>query len=388
MSQRLFPFIVFLFFLMSTAIGTLHSQIQTDIPTTSVTDTVTVTIPHVWALPGDTIRIPVTISPISTRDSIFSFEGTFSYEDSILSAITVSKERTLTEESEMSPTSNVIDNSLLFAFGGIYPLRGSGALVTLVFEVIDTVNIGQSSPIQVKRFMINEGNPYAVTQDAIFTVGVGSQLGMSHEVHHFANVEVGKSNLWQFSISNQGSADLYILDIYSDSTQFSFEPSHFPLTLQTGQDKTIFVTFKPSTEDTIKSRLKITTNDPQQPIAVITLSGIGTAPTSTIEDDLEINQRPDTYNLFQNYPNPFNPTTSIQYTVYSDRFVTQPVNLKIYNLLGQEVRTLVSTLQEGGMYSVTWDARDEGGKEVPSGIYLYRLGAGEWSKTKRMVYVR
>jgi len=96
---------------------------------------------------------------------------------------------------------------------------------------------------------------------------------------------------------------------------------------------------------------------------------------------------PSTYGLAQNYPNPFNPTTTIQYSVVSDQSPPR-VTLKIYNLLGQEVRTLVDEVQEPGHYAVAWNGRDENGRQVASGVYFYRLSALDCMDTKRMVLVK
>ncbi|MFQ6092431.1 MAG: DUF6073 family protein [bacterium] len=96
---------------------------------------------------------------------------------------------------------------------------------------------------------------------------------------------------------------------------------------------------------------------------------------------------PEDYALHQCYPNPFNPVTSIQYSVISDQSPPH-VTLKIYNLLGQEVRTLVDEPKEPGYYTVTWDGRDEEGDDASSGVYFYRLQAGSFVSTKRMVLIR
>ena len=93
------------------------------------------------------------------------------------------------------------------------------------------------------------------------------------------------------------------------------------------------------------------------------------------------------YSLTQNYPNPFNPATSIQYSVASDQSPNHTI-LKIYNILGQEVRTLVDGGKEPGYYTVTWDGRDERGDDVSSGIYFYRLKAGEFVATKKMMMLK
>ena len=101
------------------------------------------------------------------------------------------------------------------------------------------------------------------------------------------------------------------------------------------------------------------------------------------------NLLPEEYVLYDNYPNPFNPTTSIQYAVGS-RQSSHHTSLKIYNVLGQEVRILVDEVKENGVYTVTWDGRDSDGQPVSSGIYLYRLSVegGRWSETKRMILMK
>ncbi len=88
--------------------------------------------------------------------------------------------------------------------------------------------------------------------------------------------------------------------------------------------------------------------------------------------------------LMNNFPNPFNPSTVIRYQLSA----SSNVSLKIYNLLGQEMRTLVSSRQNAGWHTVQWDARDNYGKQAASGVYLYRLTAGNFSETKKMILKR
>jgi hypothetical protein len=88
--------------------------------------------------------------------------------------------------------------------------------------------------------------------------------------------------------------------------------------------------------------------------------------------------------LLQNYPNPFNPTTTIRYTLpFASR-----VELKVYDVLGREVRTLVAAVQAAGVYHVVWDGRDAHGLQVPSGVYFYRLSAGANQDVKSMILMR
>ena len=93
---------------------------------------------------------------------------------------------------------------------------------------------------------------------------------------------------------------------------------------------------------------------------------------------------PKVYSLNQNYPNPFNPTTQIIYGLPKD----SKVELKVYNIMGQEIATLVNGWQRAGYRSVVWDGTDNGGHPVASGVYFYKLQAGEFNSIKKMVLLK
>jgi hypothetical protein len=93
---------------------------------------------------------------------------------------------------------------------------------------------------------------------------------------------------------------------------------------------------------------------------------------------------PSEYLLAQNYPNPFNPITQISFDIPT----AGNVNIEVYNLLGQKINTLVSGYKDVGHYTVTWNATDESGQPVPSGVYFYRLTTNNHSETKRMMLLK
>lgn len=95
---------------------------------------------------------------------------------------------------------------------------------------------------------------------------------------------------------------------------------------------------------------------------------------------------PETFNLFQNSPNPFNPLTTIQYNVPVGN--TEYVRLNVYDLRGALVRILVDNVVVPGYHSIVWDGTDKTGKKVSSGIYIYQLKAGEFTKSNKMILMR
>jgi hypothetical protein len=101
--------------------------------------------------------------------------------------------------------------------------------------------------------------------------------------------------------------------------------------------------------------------------------------SSGFEEEKNIGENPRTFELDQNYPNPFNPKTMIKFQIPNSNFVT----LEIYNLLGQKVATLVNKKMNQGMHEIEWNATD-----LASGVYLYRLQAGNYSETKKLILLR
>ena len=103
-----------------------------------------------------------------------------------------------------------------------------------------------------------------------------------------------------------------------------------------------------------------------------------------IEQEKKASPLPESFQLCQNYPNPFNPITTIQYWIPR----TDKVTLKIYDLLGQEVLTLVNSVQPTGSYEISWDGKNKMDQPVANGIYLYRLRSDNFVKVRKMILLR
>ena len=90
------------------------------------------------------------------------------------------------------------------------------------------------------------------------------------------------------------------------------------------------------------------------------------------------------FSLEQNYPNPFNPSTNIQFSVADHEFVS----LKVYDILGREIKTLVDKELSNGVYETKWDGDNNFGEKVGSGIYFYRIKAGEYINSRKMMLIK
>lgn len=122
-------------------------------------------------------------------------------------------------------------------------------------------------------------------------------------------------------------------------------------------------------------------------LAVATPYGVSVLLNRTVQDDVkEENTEKDLVylRLCQNYPNPFNQSTKIEFTLTKSGFVS----LNIYDILARKTRTLVSKHLSYGHKSVLWDAKDDAGKDVASGIYFYQLRIGDFSEAKKMLLLK
>ncbi|NOY79216.1 MAG: T9SS type A sorting domain-containing protein [Calditrichaeota bacterium] len=117
---------------------------------------------------------------------------------------------------------------------------------------------------------------------------------------------------------------------------------------------------------------------------VAPLDTFGSLRNPTAVRETKKNLIPTKFALNQNYPNPFNPTTEISYELPK----TTHVRLTVYNMLGQKVATLIDAKMPAGSYQATWNGKDEFGRTVGSGLYIYQLEAGSFKATKKMLLMK
>ncbi|TLY30013.1 MAG: T9SS type A sorting domain-containing protein [Ignavibacteria bacterium] len=199
---------------------------------------------------------------------------------------------------------------------------------------------------------------------------VGAIFSTDRSEIDFPQVPVGKSMVDSFTVYSQGSTPLYIDTATSSDTAFTVFPPR--ITISPGDSARFYVSFTPQSVRAYTGYIYLANNGASSP-DVVTVRG------DAVLGIAGENQLPKEFALAQNYPNPFNPLTVIRYTLPRSTFVS----LRVYNLLGEAVATLVNELKEPGSYGVAWD-----GNRRSSGVYFYRIIAGEFVSTRKMIFVR
>ena len=133
----------------------------------------------------------------------------------------------------------------------------------------------------------------------------------------------------------------------------------------------------PSVRDTVLNIIRVTTNH-------FSVWVIADSTQDIITGVKDLADTPDSYRLGQNWPNPFNPETRISFTLSAPG----PVRISIYDALGRFVRTLVDGQRAAGEYTERWDGRDRFGRQVATGVYFYRMDAGGFLQTRKMLLLR
>ena len=199
-------------------------------------------------------------------------------------------------------------------------------------------------------------------------------------------VPLGKTVQHSFPLYNVGTGSLIISSINiipvgkSEISAFSLLNGRTPIMIEPDSIYTLIVEFTPTEAITYFAELSFTHNGAGDglytPNFIRKPFFFGSDRVVSTDEPAEI---PTAYSLSQNYPNPFNPTTKIEYSLPEATMV----RLTVYNDLGQEVSILVNEYQGTGKYTVDFNANN-----LPSGIYFYKIQAGNFNKTQKMVLMK
>lgn len=230
-----------------------------------------------------------------------------------------------------------------------------------------------NAPTTEAKVRVSDASASGVTDtsNGAFSI-VAASISSQPSSLSFGEVAVGQVVTDTIRLFNNGSATLVVTSV---SAGPSFSVSRASFTIPAGGSDTLLVAFAPGALQSYSDTLVFLSNAPA-PLQ-LPVSGIGTNPNSVTEDGLPVK-----YILSQNYPNPFNPTTQITYALPKEGFVT----LKVFNALGQEVATMVNDVQSPGWYTVEFSPSTEAIRS--SGVYLYRLTAGSFVETRKMMLLK
>jgi hypothetical protein len=216
--------------------------------------------------------------------------------------------------------------------------------------------------------------------DIIWINGTGlRKIGVSPKSIAYDSVNLGGFKDSTFTITNTGKDTLkdklIIAGIFSTNPAFSIVSTHHDTLImgQRGRD-TIRVRFTPNVDGLDSGYIIIQSNVLGSPDS-IKVTGFGKGSTDVADKSM----RPFRFTLGQNFPNPFNPSTTIEFSIPQSGYVS----LKVLNILGQEVATLVSEYQSAGRYSHVWNADG-----FPSGTYFYRLQTGTSIEIKKLTLIK
>ncbi|MFA5404799.1 MAG: T9SS type A sorting domain-containing protein [Ignavibacteria bacterium] len=302
--------------------------------------------------------------------------------------------------------SNVIHNNILY-FSTVTAVRGY-SLSTNPPQLVMNISISGSKQLDGMT-VDNNGNLYVAdydysgTNDQIFKinlstqawstfvppgVGLGSPQDIEFDLENNRLIVVNwftgspiqavslsdstVTNIVENSIGNfdgiarDTAGDYYITSWVTNSVyKYDKNFANPPIVISSGHNGPANISY-----NAIGNKLSVP-NYNSNSITYIDLNSIG---IKKIEGSL-----PNDYKLYQNYPNPFNPSTNIKYQIVKNSFIT----LKVYNILGKEVTTLVNEKQTPGTYEVSWN-----GEMNPSGIYYYTLETGNYKNTMRMTLLK
>lgn len=248
------------------------------------------------------------------------------------------------------------------------------------YERYDSISSDQTDIIRIVNGSLSMYNPDALIKKISLTSIISSNstinIQKTFEVNNFglnyhdsvSSIIIDSSKMKLKNYGHQSSYNLSL--IYSDSSTFKYFNS---LNIIIPENSSHIVS---PVWDSITA----------QPIQIY----VDIGNNGTIDDTIRVNNiitnseegfvsLPDKYSLAQNYPNPFNPSTLIKYDIKQDGWVT----VKVYTILGKEVATLVNEVKQAGRYEVEFN-----GSYLSSGIYYYRLEAGDFSETKKMLLLK
>jgi hypothetical protein len=264
-----------------------------------------------------------------------------------------------------------ITTGLAGQYGAAYDSYSAGGPYLWIFDQ----GSGAGLPQLIHQFDIASGTATGFTHDVLAELGPNA-AAIAGGLWVGEGVVPGKASIGGVL---QGTPDMYfVYELADANTWMSMDPTTPNSgTVAPGDVGGFIVRLHPIEQGIFTGSVVITSNDPNLPEVIIPVD-VNT--TGIAGEEL----LPTTYAVSQNYPNPFNPSTTIKYQLPQ----TSDVQLQIFNVLGQKVRTLLNSKVEAGYHEAIWDGRNDLGHQVASGIYIYKFQAGNFQKTLKLMLLK
>jgi DNA-binding beta-propeller fold protein YncE len=310
---------------------------------------------------------------------------------------------------------HVLSNTIrgdIFYFSTVHSIKGYNISFITPQQVMD-VNVSNS--IQLDGMVIDTaGNLYVIdfdyagTNDKIFKIslatqalstfvppgiGLGSPQDIEYDKEHnrlivanwFNNSPIQAVSLSDSTVTNilpnsignfdgvaRDTSGNYYFTSWTTNKAYKYDKdfTNSPVIVASGLNGPANVSYNP------KGNLLIIPNFNTNNLVFVNLNSIGIKKTG--------NSIPGEYKLYQNFPNPFNPTTNIKFQITNNRFVT----LRVYDILGKEIATLVNEKLQAGIYEIPFSINQFSNHQISTGVYFYRIIADGYSDTKKMLLIK
>lgn len=318
----------------------------------------TVSVPAVADSVGAAVMIPINTDTI-TGKSVYAYQFTVSYNDTVLQLTGngYSTTGSISAAQGLSLDASTGTGTITIAAAGTAPLAGSGALIYLTGKILKA----GTGTIQLAGFEYNEGTPATGTSAGSVT-GVSKPVISSFTPATLSKVQLNSSQT--FSVTATASTP-------SDTLTYAWSVNG--TVKQTSKSNSFTTTLSDSGNTIVK-------------VVVSDLYGLSASNSWNflVTGVEKVPGTPKSFELGQNYPNPFNPTTTISF----DLPKLENVRIVVYDILGREVRTLVDQEMAAGRYHVMWNGTNDKGQGVSTGVYFYRMEAGNFISLKKMLLVK